>query len=346
MTEREHLGPPPVEPLSDIAWARVERGLWARLDSAEPRIAPVTRSRRWLWLAAPAVAAAAVVAIVVGVRSGDPPLGEADPARLVSGASPSSLTFGDAHVTLDAESAVVMSRDVAAPSAVLERGGAWFAIAPRAGKPAFVVVAGDTVVRVIGTRFRVARSAEHAVVEVERGLVDVQFRGTKVEVGPGQHWSSEHPGEIETTRTAQVDPVQPVPGASEPANEPAHEPAIDRPDRRPAKAIPGTTRPRSVKHDPVKLPDAAKPVSDFRTRFDQLQSLEVRDPKTAITGYLELARGTDRWAAMALYAAGRLAADRGEARARALLEKYLQRFPAGANADDAREQLGHLGGAR
>ena len=32
MSEREQLGPPPVEALSDLSWARVERGLWARLD--------------------------------------------------------------------------------------------------------------------------------------------------------------------------------------------------------------------------------------------------------------------------------------------------------------------------
>ena len=55
---------PPVDPLSDVSWARVERGLWARLDGAPPMPAVTPRSRRWIWIALPSVAAAAVIAIV------------------------------------------------------------------------------------------------------------------------------------------------------------------------------------------------------------------------------------------------------------------------------------------
>ena len=71
----------------------------------------------------------------------------------------------------------------------------------------------------------------------------------------------------------------------------------------------------------------------------------MRNPKAAIDGYLELSRGTSRWAERALFAAARLSADRKEARARHLIEIYLTRFPTGANVDDARKLLDHIPGA-
>jgi len=331
MTDQERLGPPPVEPLSDIAWARVERELWARVDDAVP-VAPRTRTRSWIAITGSIVAAAAVVAIVLATRSGGDSLDDASPARVVSGAAPSSVSFGDAHVTLDPETAVVMSRDTDAPSALLERGAAWFTIAPRSGAP-FVVVAGDTIVRVVGTRFRVARYLERATVEVEHGLVEVQFRGTKVVLGADQSWSSDHPSDAITTKLAQREPDPVVPArASEP-------PPEDPTPLRPAIVTPDSP-PRKPKLAPPATPD---PDLD-RVTFERLQTLEVRDPGAALAGYLELSKRTGPWTEVALFAAARLAADRREPRAAALLNIYLTRFPRGKNADDARELLAHLKG--
>lgn len=311
---------PPVDPLSDVSWARVERGLWARLDGTATTQIAAPRSRRWLWIAVPSLAAAGAVAAAFALLVDAPaparpsaPVAPAEveetPMRVVSGAAPSTITVGDAHVTLDPGSAIVMPRaNDSTSTAVLERGAAWFAIAPRTGRQ-FVVVAGDAVVRVIGTKFRVARSEEHAAVEVERGLVDVTFRGATVKVGAGRTWSSDAP-----TRTAAITgPAKPVPAAEKP-----------RVAAKPAPA-PGT--------------------EDERARYERYAALEARDPGTALTGYLELARGTSRWAEISLYAAARLSADRGEARAKTLLEMYLRRFPRGANADDARQLLDRLKGA-
>ncbi|HEX7843642.1 MAG TPA: hypothetical protein VF469_39485, partial [Kofleriaceae bacterium] len=67
-----------------------------------------------------------------------------------------------------------------------------------------------------------------------------------------------------------------------------------------------------------------------------------KSPDAALAGYLTLARGTSRWADPALFAAARLAVDRHDRRAETLLGIYLQRFPGGANAADARKLLARL----
>lgn len=198
------LGPPPVEGLSDVAWARVERGVFAHLDGAGTVTAAIsarqikeTPSRRgWLWLALPAAAAACLV-VMFAVRgggsggtaaSGDV---ESEPARVVSGTSPSAVSFGDAHITMDADSALEMLRDGNRQTVLLERGAAWFEIAPRGERPAFEVHAGDTIVRVMGTRFRVARSGERAQVAVDHGTVEVRYHGRAITVRDHETWSSD-----------------------------------------------------------------------------------------------------------------------------------------------------------
>jgi hypothetical protein len=304
--------------MSDLAWARVERGLWARLDApavAEPAGEPRARSRRWVWIAVPsaavAIAAAAVFLLVVDTPQlpAPAPVVAAPPVelptRIVSGAAPSTITRGDVHVTLDADSAVVMPAERGS-TAVLERGAATFAIAPRAGRQ-FLVVAGDAIVRVASTQFRVARFAEHVTVEVERGDVDITFRGATVKLGSGGRWSSQ--------------PAATLDVAASPVAE------IERPK-------PKRTAPKLV---------AA--TDDERARYERFAGLEAKQPDAALLGYLEIARGNGPWAAISLYAAARLAADRGEARAKILLDAYLRRFPRGANADDARQLLDSLKGA-
>ena len=324
MNKHEPLGPPRVEPLSDVAWSRIERGLWSRMDSAQV-VEPAARPRRWIWLAAPAfAAAAAAVALVIAIGVDDDRApGEAS-ARLVSGASPTTLSYGDVHVTLDADSAAVMDHR---KGAALERGAAWFEVAPRGERAPFVVTAGDTMVRVVGTRFRVTRSGEEAAVQVEHGAVEVLFRGTTSRVSAGQQWTSRQPAVAVAVRVAEAKPA------------PAPMPVL----------VP-TPAPAPVKPAAVAKPAAAKPAAvakpdDDASRYHRLEQLEVSAPKVAIDGYLELARTAPRWAEPALFAAARLAADRREPRAKGLLEIYLTRFPAGANADDARKLLDHLQGA-
>ena len=83
----------------------------------------------------------------------------------------------------------------------------------------------------------------------------------------------------------------------------------------------------------------------LRERFQSAAALEVRDPLAAARIYRELASGSGPWAANALFAEARLSAERGQQdAAQALLSVYLERFPGGPNADDARALLGRLKG--
>ena len=330
----DRLGPPPVEPLSDVTWARVERGLWARMESSST--ARVEQPpRRWRWLVTPLVATAAVIAIVVIVR--DPATPKAEIAtrsttdsdvRIVAPATASTTaTFEDAHIELAPASAIVMRREQ--PATLLERGAAWFAVAPRIDRPPFVVLAGDATVRVLGTRFHVARRDDHVTVEVDHGVVEVQFKGRIHLLNDHQTWSSEAPERV--TVLTLADPV------------PRSAPVTPAPPR-----VVGTNMPDIVPA-PVPAPAPARPAikpspsfekADLdQAKFEQLSVLEKKNPQAAMAGYLELSRQGSRWAANALYAAGRLAADRGDSRATTLLTVYLRRFPSGANVVDARELL-------
>jgi hypothetical protein len=360
MSEHDRLGPPPIEPLSDLAWSRIERGLWSRMDAAPAteRAERAPRPRRWIWIAAPAfaAAAAAAAAIVIGADGGSAPREAAETARLVSGAAPTTLTYGDVHLALDADSAVVMERK---RGAVLEHGAAWFTVAPRGERPAFVVTAGDTLVRVVGTKFRVARSGEEAAVQVEHGTVEVQFRGATTRLGEGQAWTSKEPTTVTPLRVAgATEPVGPAETGEieiDPAPEAAPAPAPTgvepkRPTKpeRPASGSRTAPAPEAAPA-PEPAPEPAPttpstqpaPADADAARYRQLEQLEVRNPKAAIDGYLALSRGTSRWAERALFAAARLSADRKESRARILLEMYLTRFPDGANVHDARKLLDH-----
>jgi hypothetical protein len=362
MTDDNRVGPPSVEPLSDAAWSRIERGVWSRIEPAPAEPAPV-RARRWWIAVVPAAAALALAAVAIGIRPPPAP-GPDEPSRVVSGAAGSAVSFGDIHIELDAETALVMARGAGSPTIALERGAAWFAVAPRAQRPAVIVHAGDTAVRVIGTRFRVARSGEHSTVDVEHGVVEIEFRGHAQAVGAGQHWSSEAPDQASANpgaaRSASGSPgaTTEAPVAAAPGD-PRTAPGLSPPE--PAVAGPGAalapTAPRPTATPRAATRSAAaptgKPTADAapgpgdrldadRVEYDRLAALEPHAPSAALTGYLALANTSGRWADPALFAAARLAIDRGDRRGEALLERYLQQFPDGRNATDARQLLARV----
>lgn len=305
---------PAVEPLSDVTWARLEQRVWRELDSAAIPIIVAPRAHNNWWLAAP-LAVAAILFIVLFRRAPDHTAHEG-PTRVVSEASSSTISFSDAHITLDAHSAIVMDSHDDAPTVIVERGAAWFAVEPRQSRPPFLVIAGDTRVRVIGTRFRVARDAERVDITVDHGTVEVGYHGELTRITNGDHW----------TTAAQTAVAAPDESAA--------------PDPRPVAPV-------LVPPKTVTIPTPTHPLADRdATRFTELTRLEATEPDAAITGYLALSKGSGPWAPIALYAAVRLATDRGDPRARTLAEIYLRRFPSGANADDARQLLGRLGGDR
>lgn len=294
----------PVDPLNDAAWSRVERNVWTALDAMPDAAPPPEPARRpWLWLALP-IAVAAVLVVYVVTRTPEAPVY----ARVISQAAPSTIALADARITLDPYSAVVTEPDYT----LVESGSAWFDVEPRNGRAPFVVVAGDVRVRVIGTHFRVARSAEFVEVTVDRGMVEIGYHGDTTQVGRGGHWSTRP-----ETAQAQITTQAPV------------APAVD-----PAPVAPPVAT-------PIKPPGADQ---DAR-RFAELTKLEAGDPDRAMTGYLELSKKSGTWAGVALFAAARLAVDRHDPRASSLLQIYLRRFPRGANVVDAQELLTRLQGA-
>lgn len=336
-------GPPPVEPMTDVAWARVERGLMQRLDNEPAVPATPPPRRRWVWIAAPALALAAAIALVIGLRGGTDPAPSGEPSRVVAGDAPSSVSFGDAHLALASRSAIVMAYEGGSPSVLVERGAVGFTVAPRAERPAFVVRAGDVVVRVVGTKFEVARSEERVGVKVEQGIVDVIYRGATVRVGAGEQWSSERP-EATTTIAIAMPPPTPTPTPAPSIDPPSASPATPSPAT-PSPATPAPAMPPPAIDPPTPTPTAKISTTD-RESYERLSRLEARDPATALAGYLQLSSGSSEWAAIGLFAAGRLAADRNDPRAKTFLEIYLRRFPNGANAADAKTLLNRLQGAR
>src|SRR5436190_20691303 len=108
MTEKK-LGPPPVERLSDVAWARVERNVFSQMTEGTVTSAAASREVRreraptkWLWLAVPAAAAAAFALAFFSFKGPAPQVASEEPSRIVAGSAPSRVSFGDTHITLDA----------------------------------------------------------------------------------------------------------------------------------------------------------------------------------------------------------------------------------------------------
>jgi FecR protein len=317
---------PPVEPLSRPAWDRVEAGVFARLDRGDHLLASVhgaqtvLHSRRWLM--AGALAAAASVALWLGSDPNDQiaplaqqvepatpvtPLVARHEARIVSTEAPTETTLGEAVLTLAAHSDVnVAGSDAEGWLVRLDAGQVDCKVAPRHGRPPFVVQGGLTKVTVVGTRFRVQRTGAEARVSVTEGHVQVDSGDAHVLLAPGEAWPSAEPGD-----SLGSEPVAPAE-----VNTPG-EPNVQRRSK-PAYVV----APRAQR------------------RFERAARLESKDPAAALAIYQQLAHGNGPWAANALYAQARLELERGRPeRAEPLLLRYLNRYPQGLNAADVRKQL-------
>ena len=151
-----------------------------------------------VWLAVPVAAAAAFALAFFATKSPQAPASQPvatdTPSRIVAGEAPSSITVGDAHLTLDANTALVIDGKEGKQTALIERGSVSFAV-PRA----FTVLAGDALVRTTtaqNTQFRVSRDGELAIVQVDSGSVQITFRGQEVTVGAHHAWSAVKPADV------------------------------------------------------------------------------------------------------------------------------------------------------
>ena len=345
-----------VEPLSEVSWQRIERRLFA--DGAIPTRdagaggAPGRGGvRRRLAAGAAVVAAAAALALLLWPRADRDPVESGPPqrSRIETADAPTSVSLGDVALEVAARSALLVAGDRdGGMLLVLERGEAAFQVAPRNGRPAVVVHAGDVSIEVVGTAFTVTRVGDSARVTVHEGEIAVLQRGRRALVAAGQTWSGRDAAAI--TQPGPDPEPQPPPeraGAHEPGDDGQRAGARPRPSREKgtgarADAHPGTGAGPGASTG-TGAPVASTGTNDEQARYERAARLEASRPASALAIYDRLARGRGPWAANALFAQARLELELGHRdRARRLLGSYLARHPRGANAEDARQLLAKL----
>jgi hypothetical protein len=333
-----------VEPLSEERWSKIERSLVSRL-ALEPNAveeSPLERPRRRMsgrtWLLAAALLGALGGAVIVA--HGLPERASVEqPSRITTGTSASHLALPGLSVDVEPESTVVVSDETPQGRLiVLDRGSIVCNVAPRPASVPLIVQAGALRVRVVGTAFSVTRLGESARVKVREGIVEVSSRGETHLVRAGEEWP---------TKIAEPAPVEPSPIAS--ALPPKLADDVERAATAPERRVPSASRVKGAlevdgsaqgtSKDSSPMPSPFSP----QAVFEQATLLERTDPERASKLYGTLDSRSDSWAQNALYARGRLAATRGNrVEARRLLELYLERFPNGGNAEDARAVLKRL----
>jgi hypothetical protein len=301
-----------IESLDKARWDRIERNLRDRLDQ-EPVSArqPVReeRSPRPVVAFVLAGAAAAVVGVLAWSALHPAQHGAALPAqatvtRVETRDAPSHLAVGESSLDVAAHSAVrIEGSDESGVNVSLDHGAIDCEVSPRHGRPPFLVHAGDVTVRVVGTHFHVDHEDGQTHVSVQHGAVEVESHGDKALVPAGSSWPASDHSAIAPEDLPRVQTT-----AS-------------------AHASPSATATAS-----------APTTSSSRERYDRAAAIEATHPDEALSIYRELASGTDSWAMNALYAEARLDLERGDKDgARKRFAEYLQRYPTGPNANDARE---------
>jgi len=316
----------PIDPLPDAAWNRISDRVFSELESGENDQEPAQSAdhgpRRHFVIAVAALLAAVAVATVLVIT-----LRQTEPAqtgsRVVTTGSVTSATVGDATLQLGPDTEFVTTgSDAGGWMVVVERGRVEFAVPERANRPSFRVRAGSVLVEVVGTRFVVLRAGDAVGVTVERGSVRVTSRGEARVIHAGETW----------------DHTTDIVGKLAPSAVPAPASLDTAPPRSPATDPVRTAR--GASNEGTASSTGARDAPSRRERFEEASRLEASDPGRAVDLYLELGKSADAWAANALYAAGRVELERGRSsHAKKLFREYLQRFPEGQNAYDARKLL-------
>jgi hypothetical protein len=360
-----------VEPLTDARLSKIKKSVFEALDQQESAewVAGAQRSsRRWAGIRMPLFAlafAAVAVVLALGIALRAPGIDHgtfADtPSRIAPGASGSHLALGSSSIDVGGGSVLLVSGDDdRGILLVLERGSVTCEVAPRHGRPPFVVQAGAVRVRVVGTHFTVSRLEDSARVDVALGTVEVTSGGETSLVHEGGSWgalaeASRGPvvfvapdARPETTR-ASVSDSKPDKLAVSPRTLAATQPPVSS---HPSPEATALAIAESATATPAEAPIATAPASrpqealvqsdrSDQKLFEEATEGEKRDPSRAIATYRALAEGSGPWAMNALFAQGRLESDRGNAaQARRILGAYLTRYPHGRNAADARALLG------
>jgi transmembrane sensor len=345
----------------EVSEARVER-LWSsvnqRLD-ARPR-------RTWRWVAlcgAVAVAGGAAFFLTSSTVAPDASAHRAAlpaDAKLETENEPLAVKLSDdSEIALAPRSGLeVRGSKSAALSLVLSRGAVTCDVAHREGRT-FSVLAGDVVVRVVGTKFTVKTSAgelPRVEVSVLRGVVEVESKrrpGVVAKVAAGQSW-------IQSAEPDARGPASPEPAAAsmEPADG-ARLPDVPVPS---ASAVPLAPSARELFEKAGERRRAGEAAAAARS-YEELLKLHPGDPRASLAafelGRLRMDRLRDPAGAIAaleravasnlgpsfredalarlvsVYAAQGNFAACGRAR-----ERYLKSYPAGVHAAAVQTRCG------
>lgn len=292
-----------VEELADADWARIEEVVFAELDGETSLPTSAPRKRPHYALVLTAVAAASVAASVLLMASLDTFTGRDDSVarttsstRFRGGAEGGELALDDIRLVLGPDSQGL---------AVGSSESGWV-IALDEGRVGFIVAPRDErpqfVVQAANTRVEVVGTRFLVTRDGEHVEVEVQEGVVRVT----------HAGEASELRARQ---------RWSSAEEQNPQPTVE-------------TETSDVV--PTETPRAPHRLSDTQT-YERAAALEAQDPASAVRLYRRLARGGGPWAEAALFARGRLEMESGSAESGSrVLRRYLQRYPRGVNAQDAR----------
>jgi len=314
----------PIEPLSNAAWKRIEQRVFEQVSASAP--APETTPwlrRRFVWgtLAACSLAACLVLfSWSTGAPFASQPAAPLKRHYAAIG-SAQQLDLPGVTVQLEAQSELaVVSHGVYR----LARGAARFEVVHRGPHDPLAVLAGDVRVEVVGTVFKITCVANTARVETYEGTVRVVQAGQGTLIRAGEHWDLVELADAETT-------------ATDPTRAPS-----------PQAEAGGTSSLPAFHATPARSPDLnlnlkARVSEHQRRRFELAAACEKRDPERALRIYEALSREPGPWAGNGLFALGRLELEHKRPLAAARdLRRYLERYPAGANAVDAQTLLSRL----
>ena len=292
-------------PSGDARRDRVERAVFDALDRGiarpEPAASPA-RSRRMLWFGGALAAAAAVLVVLLArPRGGGDERIASVPSRVVTPVGGASrFTIDDSVIDVGSDTSLEVSTGDGI-ALVLARGTVDCSVTPRGEREPFRVIAGDVIVEVVGTRFTVTRTPSSTRVDVTHGTVRVRGPHGETLVTAGERWSND-------TTTASAPP----PPRSQPEPEPTEPAEIEMP-----------------------ADETARRLNASKVAYHAAQKLLGTDPDGAARHYRKASESSDRYAALALFALADLEHERGHFdEALRTTDEYLKRFVRGANVED------------
>jgi hypothetical protein len=292
----------PIDRIPERDWARVKDAVFAELDAA-PAVSRPPRARRPRAVVWAVGAAAAAALVLVGYLLAErPDSSSLSSTRVVTGDDASETLLGDVSVHVEPQSSL-------------------FAVASDGRGQVVVLEQG-------AATFAVPPREARPPFVVQGGDVRVEVIGTRFRVertGPSARVDT-HEGTVRVVVEGRAISISA--GESWPSGEDAAD----------ARATPEGSAEAAISEATL------EPNADERQgAFERAASLEATDAEAAARIYGRLVDEGSEWEANALFALGRLELERGRhGVARSHLARYLERFPRGVNAADARALLARI----